>query len=188
MIGVCFVRIEKWDTPEGDGNRRFAFPLRRNLGIEKWDTQEGDGNFSAFRIGLVTTIEKWDTPEGDGNSVTKPTTSALFIEKWDTPEGDGNRICSRSCFRSFHWEMRYPGRGRKPPAGGVDTSVTDWEMRYPGRGRKQKQILFSSLFYIEKWDTPEGDGNMLYFPTTALWSIEKWDTPEGDGNLNRIWK
>ena len=62
-----------------------------------------------------TAIEKWDTPEGDGNRQFINSSVIIYnIEKWDTPEGDGNSRRSYRDIRSYYWEMRYPGRGRKP--------------------------------------------------------------------------
>ena len=133
-----------------------------------------------------------------------------LIEKWDTPEGDGNGFWlteERSGLKD--WEMRYPGRGRKLYFSVLhSTTLFDWEMRYPGRGRKHcfyflcrkawKQLRneiprkgtetcavgsLACANRIEKWDTPEGDGNIVFISCTIHFAfIEKWDTPEGDGN------
>ena len=82
--------IEKWDTPEGDGNITEYDIVSANI-IEKWDTPEGDGNDSYVMIGVCfVRIEKWDTPEGDGNPRLALKDAIKEIEKWDTPEGDGN--------------------------------------------------------------------------------------------------
>ena len=108
--------------------------------------------------------------------------------------------------------MRYPGRGRKQSRSWwYWKSCLNWEMRYPGRGRKPEWRANdeSRKALIEKWDTPEGDGNLQPFLEislrvilrneiprkgtetdgsktliTLLFSIEKWDTPEGDGNIS----
>ena len=111
------LKIEKWDTPEGDGNQSGNF--QRQNGLTHWEMRypgRGRKQWIYQRETSDDHIEKWDTPEGDGNGdrcIYHHT--ATTIEKWDTPEGDGNNSDRRFFSAPIsNWEMRYPGRGRKP--------------------------------------------------------------------------
>ena len=80
------------EIPRKGTETRMKIWMQNKETIEKWDTPEGDGNYRCFNVRNFFCIEKWDTPEGDGNTTIEFLSGRNNIEKWDTPEGDGNRI------------------------------------------------------------------------------------------------
>ena len=234
ILRFCY--IEKWDTPEGDGNNKLNHVINLHHFIEKWDTPEGDGNLIVKII--IGNHKHWEMRyPGRGRKLEKPSffCSIFKIEKWDTPEGDGNKKIGGPAkllnlplrneiprkgtetraelnypiFRYLlrneiprkgtetirkdlkaagitNWEMRYPGRGRKPICDS-DASGSDIELRneIPRKGTETiRHISFNLRIIVLRNEIPrKGTETRIWFSWIrhSIY-IEKWDTPEGDGN------
>ena len=129
--------------------------------------------------------------------------------------GRGRKLCILCIIIHLsknNWEMRYPGRGRKRipvlfestqlplrneiPRKGTETeekrmlNKAELQLRneIPRKGTETKKhfVKRTKGGYIEKWDTPEGDGNITEYDIVSANIIEKWDTPEGDGNDSHV--
>ena len=90
MLNKAELQLRNEIPRKGTETKKHFVKRTKGGYIEKWDTPEGDGNITEYDIVSANIIEKWDTPQGDGKITEYDIVSANIIEKWDTPEGDGN--------------------------------------------------------------------------------------------------
>ena len=153
--------IEKWDTPEGDGNlERLHIWLQ-----EYWEMRyPGRGRKLVDGIDVVKAknVLRNEIPrKGTETSVTSNSQTPFLLLRNEIPrKGTETSTWEAVTFAPIYWEMRYPGRGRKRLFGRRLDDMKQLRNEIPRKGTEtQFHSIIRHNTSIEKWDTPEGDGN-----------------------------